>query len=150
MEMWLRLIRRYPVGILNERLMRYRRSRSQWSQQWRRLRTEPNREFDVMEAYLEKDGWHEKLRSADLIEYRFRQCDDHTTRAANFVILGEARRARELLRGRYPYRTLFNGIRRRKLRVLILRGIMKGALGLGVERLLARLLVQTEYGGRIS
>jgi hypothetical protein len=27
---------------------------------------------------------------------------------------------------------------------------MKGALGLGVERLLARLLVQTEYGGRIS
>ena len=149
LEMWLRLIRRYPVGILNERLMRYRRSPSQWSQRWRRLRTEPDREFDVMNDYLEKDGWPDKLRPADLIEYRFRRCDDHTTRAANLVILGDTGRARELLRGRYPFRTLLNGIRRRKLRVLLLRGIMKGALGLGFVRILARLLIQTEYRGRI-
>jgi GT2 family glycosyltransferase len=150
MEMWLRLMRQYPVGILNERLMRYRRSRSQWSQRWRRLRTESNREFDVMEAYLEKDGWRDKLQPADLTEYRFRQCDDHTTRAANFVILGDTGRARELLRDRYPLRALLNGIRRRKLRVLLLRAVMKGMLCVDAERLLARLLVQTEYGGRIT
>ena len=149
LEMWLRLMRRYPVGILNERLMRYRHCPSQWSQRWRRLRTESDREFDVMDDYLEKDGWPDKLRSADLIEYRFRRCDDHTTRAANLVILGDTGRARELLRGGYPFRTLLNGIRRRKLRVLLLRGIMKGALGLGFVRILARLLIQTEYRGRI-
>jgi glycosyltransferase involved in cell wall biosynthesis len=148
LEMWLRLMRQYPVGILNERLMRYRRHPRQWTRRWRRLRTESDRELDVMETYLERDGWH-KLRPADLIEYRFRRCDDHTTRAANFVILGDTGQARELLRGGYPFRTLLNGIRRRKLRILLLRGIMKGALGLGLVRVLARLLILTEYRGRI-
>jgi glycosyltransferase involved in cell wall biosynthesis len=149
-EMWLRLTRRYPVGILNERLVRYRVGPWQWSKRWRRLRTEANRELDVMETYLELDAWRDKLQPADLIEYHFRQCDDHTTRAANFVILGDFGRVRELLRGRYPFRTLLNGIRRRKLRVLLLRAVLKGMLSLGAERLLARLLVQTEYGGRIA
>jgi glycosyltransferase involved in cell wall biosynthesis len=146
-EMWLRLMRRYPVGILNERLMRYRRHARQWTRRWRRLRTESSRELDVMETYLERDGWN-KLRRADLVEYRFRRCDDHTTRAANFVILGDTGQARELLRGRYPFGALLNGIRRRKLRVLLLRGTMKGALSLGLVRALTRLLVLTEYRGR--
>jgi hypothetical protein len=48
------------------------------------------------------------------------------------------------------FRTLLNSIRRRKLRILLLRGIMKSALGFRAERLLARLLVQTEYGGQFS
>jgi len=148
-EMWLRLMRRYPVGILNERLMRYRHGGWQWSQQWRRMRTEADRELDVMETYLQEDGWRERLRRADLVEYSFRQCDDRTTRAANFIILGDSGRSRELLRGAYPFRTLLNGLRRRKLRVLLLRGLMKAALRIGSDRLLGRLLVQTEYGGQI-
>ena len=71
--MWLRLMRRYPVGILNERLMRYRHGRWQWSQRWRRLRTETDLELDVMEIYLQEDGWRERLRPADLVEYSFPQ-----------------------------------------------------------------------------
>jgi hypothetical protein len=150
MEMWLRLMRQYPVGILNERLMRYRRSRSQWSQQWRRLRTESNPEFDVMEAYLEKDGWHDKLRPADLIEYRFRQCDDQP-RGRRILSFTEKRAGRASCCATIiHFCTLLNSIRRRKLRVLLLRGIMKSALGFRAERLLARLLVQTEYGGQFS
>jgi hypothetical protein len=53
------------------------------------------------------------------------------------------------LRGSYPFRTLLDGIRRRKLRVLLLRGLTKGALRLRSERSLAWPLRRTEYDGEI-
>jgi hypothetical protein len=62
------------------------------------------------------------------------------------VILGEPSKARELLRGRYPYGALLSNVRRRKVRVLLLRGVMKTALALHASAPLARLLRGTEYG----
>src|SRR5581483_1072674 len=87
-EMWLRLSRRYPVGILEERLLRYRHTPDQWTKRWKMLRTDPDRSLDVMELYLEQDGWRERLSMAELCELRYLRCDDETTRAANAVILG--------------------------------------------------------------
>lgn len=145
-EMWLRLIRRYPVGILNERLLRYRHTRQQWSRRWKQLRTEPDRALDIMELFLERDNWRARLQPADLAELRYQRCDDATTRAANAVILGEPALARKLLQGVYPYFTLLNNIRRRKLRVLLMRGLLKTTLALGAARPLGRLLRWTEYG----
>ncbi len=145
-EMWLRLIRQYSVGILNERLLRYRHTREQWSQRWKHLRTEPDRALDVMELFLEKDNWRARLRPSDLLELRYQRCDDATTRAANAVILSEAPLARKLLQGRYPYSALLHNVRRRKVRVLLLRGLMKTALALGTASSLRRLLRWTEYG----
>ncbi len=147
-EMWLRLIRRYPVGVLNERLLRYRHGEWQWSRRWKHLRTEPDRALDVMELFLEKDNWRARLRPADLVELHYQRCDDATTRAANAVILGEAPLARKLLQGRYPYSALLHNIRRRKMRVVLLRGLMKTALAFGAARPLGRLLRWTEYGER--
>jgi hypothetical protein len=60
------------------------------------------------------------------------------------VMLGDRKLARSLLRGRYPVRTLFNDLRRRKLRVLLLRGLMKTALAVGATRPLGALLRVTE------
>jgi glycosyltransferase involved in cell wall biosynthesis len=148
LEMWLRLIRRYPVGILNQRLLRYRHGRFQWTQRWRHMRTAPNRALDIIELYVEKDHWRDRLPAADLVELRYQYCDDATSRAANAAILGEVALARQLLRGRYPYQTLLNGVRRRKVRVLLLRGLMKSALAVGAARPLGRLLDRTEHAGR--
>lgn len=145
-EMWLRLVRRYPIGILNERLLRYRHTPQQWSQRWRHLRTEPDRGLDVMELYLEKDKWRARLSPADLVELSYQRCDDETTRAANAVILGETAMARHLLEGLYPYSTLLHNFHRRKLRVLLLRSLMKTALTMGAAGPLRRLLRATEYG----
>jgi hypothetical protein len=102
-----------------------------------------------MDCYLEKDGWRARLEPDDLVEFRFHRCDDETTRAANLIILGDVARAREVLSGSYPFRTLRNGIRRRKLRVLLLRGLMQAALAARAERPLADLLRWTEYGGEV-
>ncbi len=99
-----------------------------------------------MELFLEKDNWRARLRPSDLLELRYQRCDDATTRAANAVILSEAPLARKLLQGRYPYSALLHNVRRRKVRVLLLRGLMKTALALGTASSLRRLLRWTEYG----
>lgn len=144
-EMWLRLLRGYPVGILNQRLLRYRHRPEQWTQRWRRLRIEPDRAVEIMELYVEKDNWRARLPASAFAELGYQRCDDETTRAANAVIQGQTEMARELLDGRYPYVTLFNDLRRRKLRVLLLRGIMKIGLAFGATGLLRRLLRATEH-----
>lgn len=145
-EMWLRLTHKHPVGVLDERLFRYRHTRGQWSQRWKHLRTEPDRALDVMELFLEKDNWRERLPATDLVELRYQRCDDATTRAANAVILGNTALARTLLAGPYPYSALLTRLRRRKVRVLLLRATMKAALAGAASRPLARLLRWTEYG----
>lgn len=149
LEMWLRIIRRFPIGILNERLMRYRVGKGQWSSRYRHLRTDREGFFRVMDDYLEKDGWLLKLSPSDLVEYAFHRCDDETFRAANWIIKGNTAKALELLQRPYPWRTLITSVRRRKLRVLLLRILMRGVLSIGAVQPLARLLMRTEYGGRI-
>jgi hypothetical protein len=149
LEMWIRIVRRFPIGILPERLMRYRVGRQQWSFRYKRLRTEEAWEFLVMDYYIETDGWREKLSPSDLREYAFHRCDDETFRAANFVIQGNADEARKLLQRSYPLSTFLANIRRRKLRVLLSRSLMKAGLRIGAVRPLARLLVWTEYQGRV-
>jgi glycosyltransferase involved in cell wall biosynthesis len=149
LDMWIRIVRRFPVGILDERLMRYRVTRKQWSARYKRLRTEPEIHFPIMDEYLAKDGWLPRLSRRDLVEHAFHRCDDDTVRAANWVIQGQPAEARALLRGGYPWRTLLYGIRRRKLRVLLLRALMRAGLALGAARPLARLLTWTEYGGQL-
>jgi glycosyltransferase involved in cell wall biosynthesis len=148
LDMWIRIVRQFPVGILDERLMRYRVTRKQWSARYKRLRTVPDIHFAIMDEYLEKDNWLPRLSRRDLIEHVYQRCDDNTCRAASYVILGEPAKARELLRGRYPWRTLLR-FRRRKLRVLFLRTLMRAGLGVGLGRFLTRFLTWTEYGGNL-
>jgi hypothetical protein len=140
LEMWLRILRKFPIAILNERLMRYRVGTWQWSSRYRQLRTEADLHFAVMDHYLEQDGWKEKLSRDDLVEHEFHRCDDDAYRAVNYVTLGQRERARELLKRPYPWRTLKNGIKRRKLRLLALRALVKCGLALGAARPMALLL----------
>jgi glycosyltransferase involved in cell wall biosynthesis len=149
LDMWIRVVRHCPVGILDERLMRYRVTRKQWSARYKRLRTEPEIHFAIMDKYLDKDNWLPRLSRRDLVEYDFHRCDDDAVRAANWVIQGEPAKARALLQGGYPWRTFLYGIRRRKLRTLLLRAVIRAGLALGGARPLARFLTWTEYGGQL-
>jgi hypothetical protein len=147
LDLWIRIVRQYPVGILNERLMCYRHMSSQWSSRYKYLRTEQDLSLTIMQRYLAEDGWREKLSRNDVIEDAFHRCDDATFRAANWVIRGEPIRARDLLRGRYPWRTLLIRLRRRKLRVLLLRAILKFGLATSTWPWLRPVLMRTEYPG---
>ena len=77
MEMWLRIARRYAVGVLDEPLIRYRHFHDSSSLRYHRLRTEPGRYFRIMDLYLEDGGRavatpkalaaHEAHRAEDLL-----------------------------------------------------------------------------------
>jgi len=147
LDMWIRIVRRFPIGILNERLMKYRVGKSQWTKRYNYLRINQELYFEIMDHYIMEDGWLQKLSDDDLVEYDFHRCDDDTFRAANLMIRdGDVTKALELLQRPFPWRTLFIRIRRRKFRVLILRTLMICGLALGFVRLLARFLRRTEYG----
>ncbi|HWE49877.1 MAG TPA: glycosyltransferase [Bryobacteraceae bacterium] len=149
LDMWLRISRRFPVGILDERLMRYRIAKSQWSSRHNYLRTSEELYFRVMDDHMDADGWRGKLREQDLTEYEFHRRDDETFRACNYVIRGEPAMAAELLGKPFPWKTLIRW-RRRKFRVVLLRMVMKAALAAGAVRSLAALLLKTEYGGPLK
>jgi len=148
-DMWIRILRRYPIGVLNKRLLRYRVGKSRNSARYRRLRTDREMVYDIMDRYIEMDGWREKASAEELTEYAFHVCDDETFRAANFVILGKPRAALELLNRPFPWRTLFNSFTRRKLRVVLLRALMRMGLAFRQSRALKQILIWTEYAGRL-
>ena len=131
LEMWLRIARRHPVAILDERLIRYRKGRHQWSARYQHERTEPDRFFQVMDEYIGHDGAREQLSAADLVEYEFHRADDATFRAANLVRKGDVAGALTLLAAHpFPWRTLAAGRPRRKLRNLALRSMIRGGIAL--------------------
>jgi glycosyltransferase involved in cell wall biosynthesis len=146
LDMWLRILRRHPVGVLDERLVNYRRSSAQESSKYRNLRKSQEEFFDIMDRYGDLDGWWPRLTARDRREYEFHRLDDRTFRAANHVILGESSAAGELLTGRFSWASMVLRPRRRKLRVLLLRTVMRTMLAVGAESTLGRLLLWSEYG----
>lgn len=129
LEMYLRIARRHPVAILDERLIRYRKGRHQWSARYQHERTDADRFFQVMDEYLTTHGWRDRLTAGDLVEYEFHRADDATFRAANLVRRGDAAGALALLGAHpFPWRTLLAGRPRRKLRNLVLRTMIRGGV----------------------
>lgn len=149
LEMWLRILARFNIGVIEEHLWRYRHTAGQVSSRYNRLRTAQEDSFDVIDRYLAAEGARPAKDPVSLIEYAFHRADDQTFRAANWIIKGNTEEARLLLRQPFPWRTFRHSIRRRKLRVVALRLAMKAALAAGAGRPLARLLIWSEYGGRL-
>ena len=56
LEMWLRIARRYEIGVLEDHLLRYRRGHGSSSEQYHRVRTEPFRLFRILDAELKAGG----------------------------------------------------------------------------------------------
>lgn len=76
-EMWLRISQKYPIGILEERLLRYRHFHDSSSLRYHKLRTDQQRYFVIMDLYLDRGGRavatpaalaaHEAHRAQDLL-----------------------------------------------------------------------------------
>jgi len=148
LDMWIRIIRRFPVGVLNERLMYYRAGRNQWSTRYNYLRTDPEWFFLIMDRYISEDGWQDRLSRADLNEYAFHRCDDETFRAMNHMLKGDRLQATKLLRNGYAWSALRQGPNARKVRLLLLRMMLYVGLYLLSEDQLKRSLHRLAYRGR--
>ena len=77
LEMWLRIARKYPVGVIEDNLVRYRKFHENASLRYNRLRTGPACYFEILDDHLAAGGAalvapehlaaHEAHRSQDLL-----------------------------------------------------------------------------------
>jgi glycosyltransferase involved in cell wall biosynthesis len=148
LEYWLRVLTRFPVGIIRRHLMSYRQHPSQVSSQYNRLRTTQEEFFAVIDRYLSDPAVAAHADERSLIEYAFHRCDDETTRAANLVIRGDMGQARSLLARPFRWQAMVGGITRRKARVVLLRWVLRTGIAMGARRPLVSLLRVTERGFR--
>ena len=148
-ELWLRLSRSHPIGVIDERLVSYRVRRDNWSARYERLRTDPERHFAVLDHYLALEG-PRVATPGDLREHEFHRCDDETSRAVNHLFLRQWDEARTLLRHRYAPATFLAGFHRRKLKTLVLRAVLRTALVAHVPGMLTRVLAAAGYRGQLA
>jgi glycosyltransferase involved in cell wall biosynthesis len=98
LDMWLRILEKGPIAVLDERLTSYRVSTTRGSYQWRFFRTEEADFFKVMDYHLSvKSGVMDIPRSV-LNKYEFQRSLDKIGRAINHLNKGESREARRLLK----------------------------------------------------
>jgi uncharacterized Zn-finger protein len=98
LDMWLRLLERCPIAILDERLMCYRLSKTQGSYQLSYLRTEQSDFFRMMDYYLSVKSGVLDIPHNALNKYEFRRSLDNIRCAANYLIKDQPREAKKLLR----------------------------------------------------
>jgi len=96
LEMWLRIAKSTPIGILESHLMRYRHFHGNSSQLYHRLRTAPENFFPIMDEYLEAGGRDIATTSA-LADYEAHRAEDALMRAMSSYIKAELRQGERIL-----------------------------------------------------
>lgn len=98
MEMWLRIARRYPIAVLEEHLMRYRHFHENSTQQYHRLRTEPDLHFLILNEHL-TDGGRAIASPRSLRAHAAHFSEDRIMASISHYIKGELPEGRRALRG---------------------------------------------------
>lgn len=96
-EMWLRILRHYPIGIIGKKLVHYRVSRSQGSMKYNYLRTKEADFVGVAECYLNCVSVP-KAQAANLKRwFIFQKGVDNIYRSMGFFLKGDYLSANELI-----------------------------------------------------
>lgn len=117
-DMWLRIARRYPIGIVDEHLVRYRRGHGSSSERYHRMRTDPFRYFEIVDQHL-RSGGADVATDEALRAHEAHRAVDTVMRAVNYYILGDVAAARAVL-GEVRLRALATSSRIDRGRMLVL------------------------------
>jgi glycosyltransferase involved in cell wall biosynthesis len=128
LEMWLRIARRHPLGLLEEYLFRYRHTDLQSSRRYHKLRTTPENFFRIVDLYLAEDGPALATPEA-LLCYEAHRAEDQLKIGVAHYILNDLPAARAALRA-IRAATIVRGRTVQRWRLLVV---------LGAFRVLARL-----------
>lgn len=128
LEMWLRIARKHPIGVLEDYLFRYRYGHGNSAQRYRRLRTDPERCFTIMDLYLAQ-GDSALATPEALAGHEAHRAEDNLMRTVNSYILGELGQAQTILRQVHP-RKILESPTVQRTRLLILYGALQCLLRL--------------------
>jgi glycosyltransferase involved in cell wall biosynthesis len=140
LDMWLRIARRHPVGLIRDHLMRYRVGTHNESRRYGYLRTELDRSFTVIDRALAAED--PDLASAEaLTAYEARRAADLIVTAGNAYVVGSRAQVRSILRSIEPSRLVASGHVQR-WRLLALLGLLHALARLPHSATIARFLRQ--------
>jgi len=97
LEMWLRILEKYEIGILDQTLMKYRISISSGTISYLNERTKIADFFLVMDHFSESPALTIKIEEKFWKRYEYYKYLDEAYLARNFLIRGEINKAKELL-----------------------------------------------------
>ncbi|HYM24406.1 MAG TPA: glycosyltransferase [Vicinamibacterales bacterium] len=96
LDMWLRIANRYEIGVLEDRLFRYRYGHGNSAQRYHKLRTDPERYFRIMDLHLQQGA--SAVAEPDAIRaHEAHRSQDALLRAINAYILERRDEARRIL-----------------------------------------------------
>lgn len=138
LEMWLRIARHRPLGLIRECLMRYRVGNHNESRRYAYLRTAPDLLYTVIDERLAAGD--RKLVERDAMSaYEAHRAVDSLLAARNAYVVGQPSQARALLRNVRTSHVLA-GRRPKRLKLLVLLGLMRLLGGIPHSAAIARLL----------
>jgi len=119
-EMFFRIARQYPVGILDQHLLRYRWGHGNADQLDRLLRTSPEPYFSIMDEHLATGG-RALASNSSLAAHEAHRCEDALMRAVSCYILRRPQEFRPILAEvSLPRLLASNKVQRYRLSVLYL------------------------------
>jgi glycosyltransferase involved in cell wall biosynthesis len=117
LEMWVRIARAFPVGLIDEHLYRYRHTEGQVFRQYERARVAPHRNFDIIDRCVAEQP---ALASAGARRrYEAHRAEDTLMRAARHYVRGQLSDVRRLLAG-VSTRVILTSGRHNRARLLVM------------------------------
>jgi len=86
LDVWLRILQKYQIGHIAERLIQYRIGRNQFSAQIRQI-TSPSVLFKIVDYYLENENIRRLLDHNDWLHYQRLERRDRVMRAVNLFLM---------------------------------------------------------------
>lgn len=135
LDVWLRIARKHPIGLLPAALMRYRISANQFSAKVRLQTARPDF-FLVTEHYLAQDNVRGMLDRTDLENYARLDRRDRVMRAVNCFLSARSGEAKSLLHDIYSWDAWKAGMQtKRGFGVLVAEIYLRGLLLFRLEKL---------------
>ena len=111
LDMWFRILEKYPIAILDEKLMSYRVSNLRVTFHYNYLRTESADFFRVMDHYMGIKSCVLNIPRDSLNKYEFLRSTDNLRRAQNYLIKRQPQDAKKLLKESFSAGLLWSLLR---------------------------------------
>jgi len=142
LDMWLRILKKYPIGILDQELIKWRTGGGGVKYQY--LCTERADFFNVMDYYIKPLKFEKKF----IRQYEYQKRFDNTLRAMNYLIKGEKTKAKNLLKQPFAFSiflSICQNINIKKIKGFLLRNLLWLGISLNLNKPLAKMLIKLRY-----
>lgn len=144
LEMWLRIARQYPIGLLHEHLFSYRHFHGNLSHHYRHLRTSPDVFFGLIDERL-ADGGRALVPSRALAAFEAHRAEEKLLNAVSHYIGGDVTAARQVA-GSVRTGTIVRGATVQRWRLVALLWLMRALVRLPRLGMVAGAFERRWYG----